>query len=103
MTKQKKESSKPAVAGKPATADKFEDALKRLEEIVEKLERGDMELEKALSLFEEGVKLCRVCRTQLDEAQKRIEVLSKDAEGNFTLTPFKDDKTRGAVGEKEEE
>ena len=56
---------------------KFEDALSRLDEIVEKRERGKMELEESLGLFEEGVKLVRFCSSKLEEAKKKVEILVK--------------------------
>jgi exodeoxyribonuclease VII small subunit len=56
---------------------KFEDCLQRLEQIVNELEKGDVPLEKALALFEEGVKLSGSCRGELDAAEGRIEVLLK--------------------------
>jgi exodeoxyribonuclease VII small subunit len=55
--------------------EKFEDALEKLEGIVKKMEAGDMPLEEALKSFEEGIKLIRFCRTKLDEAQRRVEML----------------------------
>jgi exodeoxyribonuclease VII small subunit len=55
----------------------FEEAMKKLEGIVRKLEDGSDSLEKSLELFEEGVKLTRYCNEKLDEAEKKIEVLMK--------------------------
>ncbi|MBW2039207.1 MAG: exodeoxyribonuclease VII small subunit [Deltaproteobacteria bacterium] len=66
----------------------FEEALKELEEIVNRLERGDLPLEEALGLFEEGVKLSRYCHKKLDEAQRRVEILLKDEEGKMVPQPF---------------
>ena len=63
----------------------FEAALKRLEEIVQRLERGELPLEESLSLYEEGIRLSRVCHTKLDEAEGRIELLLKDARGDAKL------------------
>lgn len=62
----------------PRTADdptSFEAAVKRLSEIVQTLERGDLPLEESLRLFEEGVKLSRASQEKLDSAQKRVEEL----------------------------
>ena len=56
---------------------KFEDALSRLDEIVEKMESGKMELEESLGLFEEGIKLVRFCSSKLEEAKKKVEILVK--------------------------
>ena len=66
----------------------FEEALKRLEEIVEHLEKGEIPLEETLSLFEEGVKLSRFCRDKLDEAEKRVDVLLRDKGGVLHREPF---------------
>jgi len=66
----------------------FEEALKELEEIVNRLEQGEIPLEQALQLFEQGVRLSRLCHTKLDEAQKRVEVLLKDEAGKMTARPF---------------
>jgi exodeoxyribonuclease VII small subunit len=66
----------------------FEEALQELEEIVNRLEQGDLPLEEALTLFEEGVRLSRSCHTKLDEAQKRVEIVLKDETGKLTSQPF---------------
>ena len=63
---------------------KFEDGLKRLEEIVAKLESGNLSLDDSLKLFEEGVKLVRFCNERLAEAQQKVELLTKDQAGNVT-------------------
>ena len=55
----------------------FEEALSRLEEIVQALEDGDAELDRTLSLFEEGVKLSKLCHKRLESAEKKIEILVK--------------------------
>jgi len=67
---------------------KFEEALKKLEEIVQKLEEGNLPLEKSLELFEEGMRLSRFCSKKLEEAQTRIEVLTKTASGKVELKPL---------------
>lgn len=59
----------------------FEDALRQLEERVRDLERGDVPLERALALYEEGVALVRACHDRLDAADKRIVELSADPAG----------------------
>ncbi|HHU60408.1 MAG: exodeoxyribonuclease VII small subunit [Bacillota bacterium] len=56
----------------------FEIALIRLEEIVRKLEQGESSLDESLSLFEEGVKLARLCNKKLDDAEGKIEVMLED-------------------------
>jgi exodeoxyribonuclease VII small subunit len=66
----------------------FEDALQRLERTVELLEQGDLPLEKALEVFEDGIKTARVCTRKLEEAEQKVEVLlgvSDDGEAQTTL------------------
>lgn len=65
----------------------FEAALERLEEIVQRLEAGDLPLEEALAAFEEGVGLSRRCAQQLDAAERRIEVLLEEG-GELRARPF---------------
>lgn len=66
----------------PAEAPGFEEALKRLTAIVERLESGELSLEQSLSLFEEGTRLSRTSQAQLDAAEKRVEeLLAIDAAG----------------------
>lgn len=67
---------------------KFEDCLARLEQLVGALERGDLPLEEALRAFEEGVGLARACARYLEEAEKRIEVLTRDESGAPRAEPF---------------
>ena len=63
----------------------FEASLKELEQIVKQLEDGDLELEESLKLFEDGVRLSRACRERLTNAERRIEVLMKEADGSLGL------------------
>jgi len=70
---------------------KFEAALARLEEIVRSLESGELALEQSLKLFEEGVKLARVCNARLEEAERKVEVLLKDKNGKMTAKPFEEE------------
>jgi len=63
----------------------FEASLNELEAVVRQLENGDLPLEKSLKLFESGVKLTRECRERLTSAERRIEVLMKDSDGNLLL------------------
>jgi exodeoxyribonuclease VII small subunit len=65
----------------------FESALERLEEIVARLEQGELDLEEALTVFEEGVGLSRRCAEQLDAAERRIEVLVRDGD-RLVSRPF---------------
>ena len=74
--------------------EKFEEALKKLEEIVKEMESGDLTLEESLKSFEEGVRLSRFCAKKLDEAERRIEVLLKNEEG-LEIQPFKGEKESG--------
>jgi exodeoxyribonuclease VII small subunit len=59
----------------------FEQALGELEQIVQKLERGELPLEESLRLYEEGIRLSRLCHAKLEQAEGRIEVLLKDPRG----------------------
>jgi exodeoxyribonuclease VII small subunit len=68
-----------------AQAVTFEAALKQLEEIVQRLERGELPLEESLKLYEEGIRLSRLCHAKLEEAEGRIELLMKDARGELVL------------------
>ena len=63
----------------------FEESLKELEQIVTHLEEGDLALEDSLKLFEDGVRLSRECRERLTAAERRIEVLMKEADGSLGL------------------
>jgi exodeoxyribonuclease VII small subunit len=63
----------------------FEESLDQLEAVVKKLEEGDMPLEESLELFEKGVRLSRDCRDRLTKAERRIEVLMKEANGDLKL------------------
>lgn len=59
----------------------FEQALQQLEQIVQKLEKGELPLEDSLKLYEDGIRLSRLCHAKLEEAEGKIEVLLKDARG----------------------
>ena len=63
----------------------FEQALAALERIVERLEKGELSLEESLQLYEEGVRLSRLCHGKLEEAEGKIEILLKDAKGEPAL------------------
>ncbi|RMF79579.1 MAG: exodeoxyribonuclease VII small subunit [Nitrospirae bacterium] len=71
-----------------APAESFESALARLEEIVGRLEAGELPLEESLALFEEGVGLVKECGRRLDEAERRVEKLVTDADGSTTVVPL---------------
>jgi len=68
--------------------EKFEDALNKLEKIVSELEDGDLPLEESLKLFEEGIRLSRFCNQKLDEAEKKVEILSRGKDGILKPRPF---------------
>jgi exodeoxyribonuclease VII small subunit len=69
----------------------FEKSLEELEMIVMKLEDGDLPLEESLRLFENGIKLSRECRERLTAAERKIQVLVKDASGELVATDFEPD------------
>ena len=69
----------------------FEAGLQQLETIVKEMEGGDLPLERALELFERGMKLSEACRKQLEEAETRIEILTRRA-GEIQPQPFGNDK-----------
>ena len=73
------------MATKKAMKDSLEHSLKRLEEIVETLERGDTSLDDAVLLYEEGVQLSKGCAEKLKAAELKIKKLSKEIDGQFTL------------------
>lgn len=74
---------------------KFEDALVRLEQIVHTLEAGNLPLEESLKAFEEGVALARQCAKYLEEAERRIDLLTRDESGLLKPQPFVPDEERG--------
>ena len=69
----------------------FETALKRLEEIIRKLEGGELPLDAALQLFEEGIQLSRFCHTKLGQAERRVEILLKNSSGQTRPVPFENE------------
>jgi len=69
----------------------FEESLDQLEAIVRKLEDGDLPLEESLELFEKGVKLSRDCKERLVRAERRIEVLMKESNGELKLEEIADE------------
>jgi exodeoxyribonuclease VII small subunit len=66
----------------------FEDAMSRLEKIVDEMESGDLPLEEVLQKYEEGNRLVKLCAARLNEAEKRIEVLMKEKDGSLSLKPL---------------
>ena len=67
---------------------KNEKAMSRLEKIVEELERGDLDIDKSLEIFEEGIKMSRLCSKKLAEAETKIEKLTKGKKGELITEIF---------------
>jgi exodeoxyribonuclease VII small subunit len=70
----------------------FEDSLKKLETIVDQLEKGDLSLEDSIKLFEEGVGLSTACKKELDEAEGKVQILIKQRDGSLKPEPFPTEK-----------
>ncbi|MGA8668620.1 MAG: exodeoxyribonuclease VII small subunit [Terracidiphilus sp.] len=70
----------------------FEESLKKLESIVDKLEKGDLSLEESLKLFEEGVGLSATCKKELEEAEGKVQMLIKQRDGSLKTEPFPTEK-----------
>jgi exodeoxyribonuclease VII small subunit len=68
----------------------FESSLEELEQIVRQLEGGDLPLDRALELFEQGVRLSRECQKRLDEAERKVEILLRGSDGVYKPTPFEE-------------
>jgi exodeoxyribonuclease VII small subunit len=69
----------------------FEQAMRQLEKIIQEMETGDLPLEKAMSKFEEGIRLTQFCSQKLNETEKKIQVLLKDHQsGTINYAPFND-------------
>jgi exodeoxyribonuclease VII small subunit len=71
----------------------FEESLKKLESIVDQLEKGEMSLEESLKLFEEGVSLSSACKQELDTAEGRVQMLVKQRDGSLKPEPFLTEKS----------
>lgn len=78
----------PSKKPEPARKPDFERSLARLEEVVRRLENAHLSLDEAMKLFEEGVELSRDCQKQLEQAEGRVEVLLKKADGKLVAEPF---------------
>ena len=74
----------------------FEEAMKRLEDIVQNLESGELSLEESLGTFEEGMKLVNFCSKKLEEAEQKVTMLVKDSEGKYTQQPFQIEEKNGS-------
>lgn len=81
----------------------FEANLQELERIVRNLENGDLALEESLKLFEDGVRLSRECQERLNQAERRIEILMRDGDGNPALETVRSEDLRGEAAEKTSE
>ncbi len=68
----------------------FEQAMNRLEEINQALESGDISLEESIKLYDEGIKLIEFCQSKLNDAEKKIQKLSRNREGNFEISDLSD-------------
>jgi exodeoxyribonuclease VII small subunit len=66
----------------------FEKAIEKLEKLVDELETGDLPLDKALAKFEEGIKLSRLCQQKLDETEKKVSMLTENADGVLNESPM---------------
>jgi exodeoxyribonuclease VII small subunit len=84
--------SNPPIDPKPVD---FEAAMRDLEEIVERLEHGDLPLEESLKAFERGIMLTRNCQTALKDAEQKVEILLKKA-GEARVEDFEPDETKNA-------
>ena len=76
----------------------FEASLEALEQIVHELEQGDLPLEKSLELFERGIGLSRQCQERLNQAERRIEVLLRDNQGQPVVSAFEDSRQISEAG-----
>lgn len=74
--------------------EKFEEALRKLEDILRKMEAGDMTLEESLKSFEEGMRLSRLCAERLDDAERRVDVLLKE-DGKLIVKSFAGEESDG--------
>lgn len=70
----------------------FEESLKRLETVVDQLEKGELTLEESLKLFEEGVNLTANCKKELDDAEGKVQMLVKQRDGSLKAEPFDTEK-----------
>jgi exodeoxyribonuclease VII small subunit len=74
---------------------KFEEAMERLEQIVETLESGDLALDQSLKSFEEGMGLVNFCTKKLEEAEQKVTILIKESEGKWAQQPFATEEKEG--------
>ncbi len=81
----------------------FEEMMARLEEIASELEAGELPLEKAIERYEEGVTCYKECHRILTAAEKKVEVLTKAADGSLEAEPLEEETEEAAADESEEE
>lgn len=81
----------PALTGEDAASPTFETMMQKLQDIVGTLERGNLSLEESIRSFEEGVGLVKRCTEILDQAERRIQKLTRDAEGRPAAVPVEED------------
>lgn len=86
------ESQKPAAAVESVAS--FETSLEELEKVVKDLEAGDLPLDRSLELFARGMKLSEGCRKQLEDAETRVEILTRK-DGAYQADPFGSEKSPG--------
>lgn len=98
--KVKKKGAEPVLARNGLT---FESAIQRLEKIVADMEEAELPLEDVLKRYEEGIRLVRFCSQKLDEAEKKIEVLTKKTDGSVLLEPFEAEPGESGAEEPEDE
>jgi len=98
-----KASKKAPSQSAPPDGPSFEQAIQRLERIVADMESAELPLEDVLKKYEEGTRLVRFCSQKLEEAEKKIEILTKKADGSIALKPFDAKTTEEADDEDEKE
>ncbi len=74
--------------------EKFEEAMRKLEDLLNRMEAGEMSLEESLKAFEEGIRLSRFCAERLDEAERKVDILLKEDE-QLVCKPFKGENSEG--------
>lgn len=86
-----------------ANRKKFEDELKDLEEIVARIDSGELSLEESITAFERGVGLVRSLNQKLDEVERKVELLMRNAQGELKTAPFEPAVRPDGNGDKDEE
>jgi len=98
-----KTTKKPLSQSPEAQSPSFEQAIQRLEKIVADMESAELPLEDVLKKYEEGTRLVRFCSQKLDEAEKKIELLTKKADGSVALKPFEAEKRQEPQDDEDKE